>query len=69
MRLTITGLCVAMPVYYATGSRWRAFGWAALSGISEPIAAFFGWLVLANSFSDIVYAVLFGMVREGWKNN
>ncbi|CAB9521205.1 Zinc transporter ZupT [Seminavis robusta] len=56
------GLCVAMPVYYATGSRWRAFGWALLSGISEPIAAFFGWLVLANSFSDTLYAILFGMV-------
>jgi len=56
------GLCVAMPVYYATGNKWRAFGWAVLSGISEPIAAFFGWLVLANSFSDTLYAVLFGMV-------
>ena len=51
-----------MPVYYATGNRWRAFLWALLSGVSEPIAAFFGWLVLANSFSDTLYAVLFGMV-------
>ncbi|CAB9528402.1 Zinc transporter ZupT [Seminavis robusta] len=56
------GLCVAMPVYYATGNRWRAFSWGLLSGISEPIAAFFGWLVLASWINDIVYAVLFGMV-------
>ena len=30
------GICVAMPVYYATGSRLKAFFWAFLSGISEP---------------------------------
>ena len=30
------GVCVAMPVYYATGSKWRGFLWAFLSGISEP---------------------------------
>ena len=62
LHLPVTGICVAMPVYYATGSRWRAFGWALLSGISEPIAAVFGWLLLANSFSENLYAVLFGMV-------
>ena len=31
------GLCVAMPVYYATGSRFKGFLWAFLSGVSEPI--------------------------------
>ena len=56
------GLCVAMPIYYATGNRWKAFGWALLSGLSEPVAALLGWLILANSFSDQLYAVLFGMV-------
>jgi ZIP family zinc transporter len=56
------GLCVAMPVYYATGNRLRAFLWALLSGVSEPIAALLGWAVLANSFSDTLYGVLFGMV-------
>jgi zinc transporter ZupT len=56
------GICVAMPVYYATGSRWKAFGWAVLSGASEPLAALLGWAVLANSFSDNMYAVLFGLV-------
>jgi ZIP family zinc transporter len=56
------GLCVAMPIYYATGNRWKAFGWAVLSGASEPFAALLGWAVLANSFSDDMYAVLFGLV-------
>jgi hypothetical protein len=56
------GLCVAMPIYYATGKRWRAFGWGMVSGISEPIAALLGYAVLAKFFSDVVYAILFGMV-------
>lgn len=56
------GLCVAMPIYYATGNRWKAFGWAMISGLSEPFAALLGWLVLARVFSDAVYASLFGVV-------
>jgi len=56
------GLCVALPIYYATGDRKKAFLWACLSGVSEPIAALFGWLILANSFNDTMYAVLFGLV-------
>ena len=31
------GACVAMPVYYATGSRWKGFWWSFVSGVSEPI--------------------------------
>eukprot|EP00548_Thalassiothrix_antarctica_P018995 CAMPEP_0194194188 /NCGR_PEP_ID=MMETSP0154-20130528/75444_1 /TAXON_ID=1049557 /ORGANISM="Thalassiothrix antarctica, Strain L6-D1" /LENGTH=452 /DNA_ID=CAMNT_0038918591 /DNA_START=371 /DNA_END=1733 /DNA_ORIENTATION=- len=56
------GLCVALPIYYATGNRMKAFAWALLSGASEPLAALLGWVVLANSFSDTMYAVLFGLV-------
>jgi len=56
------GLCVALPIYYATGNRTKAFLWALLSGASEPLAALLGWVVLANSFSDTMYAVLFGLV-------
>lgn len=56
------GLCVSLPVYYATGNRYKAFMWGSLSGIAEPIAALLGWAVLANSFSDELYGVLFGMV-------
>lgn len=56
------GLCVALPIYYATGNRCKAFGWACLSGASEPIAAMLGWVILAQTMSQIVYAILFGLV-------
>jgi zinc transporter, ZIP family len=56
------GICVAMPIFYATGNRWKAFMWATLSGLSEPLAALLGYAVLASSFNDTVYGVLFGLV-------
>ena len=33
------GLAIAMPVFYATQSRWKAVGLGALSGMSEPFGA------------------------------
>jgi len=56
------GLCVSIPIYYATGDRKKAFWWAFLSGISEPIGAGLGWLVLSNVMGDELYGVLFGIV-------
>jgi zinc transporter ZupT len=56
------GLCVALPVYYATGSRRKAFGWAILSGLSEPLAAVFGYIILANAVTSTTYGILFGII-------
>jgi zinc transporter ZupT len=57
------GVCVAMPVYYATGSRWKGFWWAFLSGASEPIGGILGYAVLyGNRMSDIAYGLLFCVV-------
>eukprot|EP01061_Rhynchopus_euleeides_P031489 TRINITY_DN5215_c0_g1_i7.p1 TRINITY_DN5215_c0_g1~~TRINITY_DN5215_c0_g1_i7.p1 ORF type:complete len:374 (+),score=160.88 TRINITY_DN5215_c0_g1_i7:46-1167(+) len=56
------GICVAMPVYYATGSKWKAFGWAFLSGLSEPVGGILGWLALRSIFTDLVFGIVFGMV-------
>ena len=56
------GICVAMPVYYATGSKWKGFGWAFLSGLSEPIGGILGWLALRTVFTDLVFGIVFGMV-------
>lgn len=59
------GLCVALPVYYATNSRIKAFMWGLLSGISEPIGAAIGWIIIKSSGEDMnqfVYGLLFGLV-------
>ena len=54
------GVAVAMPVYFGTGSKWRAVLWAFLSGIAEPIGGLVGYALIESVFSDSVYGVLFG---------
>ncbi|KAI9150930.1 hypothetical protein H9P43_009545 [Blastocladiella emersonii ATCC 22665] len=61
------GTCVAVPILYATGSRWRAFLWGTVTGLTEPLGAAIGWAILAGSGADqhtltAVYAVLFGAI-------
>ncbi len=48
------GLAVAMPILAATGSRRKAFTWAALSGLAEPVGAGLAAAVLAPILSDRV---------------
>jgi len=56
------GLCVSLPFYFATGDRWAGMKWAVLSGLSEPLGAGLGWIVLGNKVNEIVYGIIFGMV-------
>jgi len=59
------GLCVALPIYYATGSRWKGFLWGILSGVSEPVGALIGYLVIratGDDMNQLVYGILFGLV-------
>lgn len=56
------GVCVAMPIYYATGSRVKAFMWATLSGMTELVGALLGWLILRTVITPAVYGILFGVV-------
>lgn len=51
-----------MPIYYATGSKWRAFGWSLLSGVTEPIGGILGFAVLQPVFTPVVFGVIFSMV-------
>lgn len=56
------GIAVSVPVYYATGSRKKAFVLSFLSGLSEPVGAAAGYLVLLPFFNDLVYGMLFASV-------
>lgn len=52
------GIAVSVPIYYATGSRKKAFGWSFLSGLAEPVGAGVGFLLLMPFFSHILRAAL-----------
>jgi ZIP family zinc transporter len=56
------GIAVSVPLYYATGSRRRAFLFSFLSGLSEPVGALVGYLLLAQLFNDLIFGLLFAGV-------
>ncbi len=56
------GISVSAPVYFATGSRRKALFWSFLSGLSEPLGALVGYLILLPLMNDVVSGVLFAAV-------
>lgn len=56
------GLAVAVPVRQATGSRAKALGATALTGLAEPLGAALGYLVLAPVLSEAVLAAVLAVV-------
>lgn len=56
------GVAVSVPIYFATGSRKKAFLFSFLSGLSEPIGALIGYLILLPFINDIVFGLVFAMV-------
>ena len=56
------GIAVAVPVYYATKSRKKAFSYSALSGFSEPLGPVIGYLLLRPYLSDQLFGIVFAMV-------
>ena len=41
------------PIYFSTGSKWRAFFWGTMSGLAEVFAGGVGWIAFASSGSDL----------------
>lgn len=56
------GIAVSVPLYYATGDRKKAFLYSFLSGLSEPVGALIGYLILMPFINDILFGIVFGMV-------
>lgn len=57
------GMAVALPIFKATGSRWKAIVLGTLSGLTEPLGGLVGYLVVINTgMSNLTYAILFGTV-------
>jgi ZIP family zinc transporter len=50
------GIAVSVPIFYATGSRKKAFLYSFLSGASEPVGAIIGYVVLMPFLSPAVLA-------------
>ena len=56
------GIAVSVPIFFATGSRKKAFFYSFLSGLSEPVGGLVGFLLLSFFFSDALFGIVFASV-------
>ena len=56
------GIAVSVPIYYATGSRKKAFCLSFLSGVAEPVGALLAWAVLMPFLSETLFGIVFAAV-------
>jgi ZIP family zinc transporter len=56
------GIAVAVPVYFATGSRRTAFLYSFLSGMAEPVGAALGYFMLQRVFGHSATGLILGLV-------
>ena len=56
------GIAVAIPIYYATKSRKKAFIYSFLSGLTEPIGALIGYFVLLQFIDESIFGAIFASV-------
>jgi ZIP family zinc transporter len=56
------GIAVSIPIFYATGSRKKAFVYSFLSGLAEPVGALIGYAVIFSFINDLVFGILFASV-------
>lgn len=56
------GIAVSVPIYYATGSKKRAFKLSFLSGLAEPVGALVAFLFLMPFLNDVMFGMTFAAV-------
>ncbi|MGI5862294.1 MAG: zinc transporter ZupT [Myxococcales bacterium] len=56
------GIAISLPVFYATGSRAKAFWYSLFSGIAEPLGAVAAFLALMPFFGTTLSGLLFAAV-------
>jgi zinc transporter, ZIP family len=56
------GIAVAVPIYYATKSRSKAFWFSVASGLAEPLGALIGLFFLSHYINPALIGYLFALV-------
>ena len=56
------GVSIAVPVYYATGSRTKAILATFVSGLAEPFGAIVGYVLLAGVLTPFVFGAVFAVI-------
>lgn len=56
------GIAISVPIFYATKKRKKAILYSFLSGLSEPVGAVVGYLLLSRFFNDAMFGLIFAAV-------
>ncbi|MBN2270732.1 MAG: zinc transporter ZupT [Sedimentisphaerales bacterium] len=56
------GIAVSVPILFATGNKGKAFFYSFLSGLSEPVGAAIGYLILMPFLSPALLAALLAFI-------
>ena len=56
------GIVTSVPIYYSTGNKKKAFFISFLSGITEPLGAVIGYVLLRPFLNDTMYGIIFGII-------
>lgn len=56
------GIAVFSPIYYATGSKRKAFYYSFYSGLSEPLGAIIGYFLLYNFLNKTMLGIVIATV-------
>lgn len=56
------GIAVAIPIYFATGIRKKAFKLSFFSGLAEPVGAIIAYLILMPFLNDVMFGIIFAGV-------
>ncbi len=56
------GIAVSIPIFYATGSRKKAFWYSLLSGLAEPLGGVLAYLLLMPLLSDEMMGLVLALV-------
>ncbi len=55
-------IAISVPIYYASGSKKKAFMYSLLVGLCQPLGAIIGYLLLSRFFNDMLFGFLFSIV-------
>ncbi|NLL28919.1 MAG: zinc transporter ZupT [Bacteroidales bacterium] len=56
------GISVSVPIYYATGSKKKAFWLSFLSGLAEPLGAIIGYFIIAPFITESTFGIIFAVI-------
>lgn len=56
------GISIAIPIYFSTKSKLKAFLYTLVSGLSEPLGALLAYFFLANIINNFIMSIILALI-------